>query len=686
MATAREVQRALKQSPIYRFGDREVDTRLRQIQAGGELVDAQPKAFDLLVYLIENRDRVVDKDELLEHLWSGTIVTDSALNQIVRKARSLAGDDGDRQAVIRTVQRRGFRFVAAVQPQNGEPSPGAAQANPTAEPSVAVLPFADMSPERDQEYFCDGMVEEIITELTHVPGLRVAARTSSFAFKHRADDVRESAGSSASIRFSRAASAKPAIRCESRRSSSMPRRVSIFGPSAGTASSRTCSHSGRDRAANRRGLAPLARRRRWPATVTFTADDLCDRGFAHLSRTSRRSQRFAMDLFQQALAIDPESVRAWAGSALSHVVLYRTTTSTKHHRTEALGSAARATQLGPRSAVAWTAYGAATAISDGFAGAQEAFARAIELDPTLFEAHHYFGHTCIEAGQYERAAEQFEAAAAARPDDYQALVFARQAYRSLGRAADEHSAAARQVAAAERALRADPTDARALSMSSGSLIVLGRIDEARAWTRRSCELEPDEPYVHYNAACALAHLGQVEEALTALENGTEYGRLCRPSWVEHDEDLAPLRGNPRFEALLAKMRVDDPAPPRKRVPDAPIQRSRRRTPLGACVRLLLRSCVDGWIWRWGGCTLHRLVGLVSGGRWGPRQAGRRLWCSGSRYGMSEPTPLNQLGPWDGLTEKIDLCRGRGGVGSGVALLFRRVRLGCGARADARGGQ
>jgi hypothetical protein len=97
-------------------------------------------------------------------------------------------------------------------------------------------------------------------------------------------------------------------------------------------------------------------------------------------------------------------------------------------------------------------------------------------------------------------------------------------------------------------------------MSAGSLIVLGRVDEARAWTRRSCELEPDEPYVHYNAACALAQLGEVEEALVALENGTEDGRLCRPGWVEHDEDLAVLRGNPRFEALLAKMRRDEASP------------------------------------------------------------------------------------------------------------------------------
>jgi TolB-like protein/Flp pilus assembly protein TadD len=443
---------------------------------------------------------------------------------------------------------------------------GAAQVNPAAvEPSVAVLPFADMSPQRDQEYFCDGMVEEIITELTRVPGLRVAARTSSFAFKHRANDVRD---------IGRQLGVNSVLEGSVRKAGDTLRVTAQLIDAA------TGFHLWSERwdrkledmlaiqAEIGLRIAAVLRNSRsggdGPSTVTFTADDLCDRGFAHLSRTSQRSQRFAMDLFQQALIIDPESVRASAGSALSHVVLYRTTRSTQRHRTEALRAATRATELDARSAIAWTAYGAAIAIDTGFAAAEKAFTRAIELDPTLFEAHHYFGHICIEAGEYQRAAEQYEAAATAKPDDYQALVFARQAYRSLARAADERSAAARQVAAAERALRADPTDARVLSLSSGSLVVLGRIDEARAWTRRSCELEPDEPYVHYNAACVFAQLGQIEEALTALESGTEYGRLCRPSWVEHDEDLASLRGNPRFEALLAKMRVDDPGPPRKR--------------------------------------------------------------------------------------------------------------------------
>ena len=560
MATAREAHAALKRSPTYRFGDCEVDTRLRQIKVRGELLEAQPKAFDLLVYLLEHRDRVVDKDELLEQLWSGTVVSDSALTQIVRKARSLAGDDGDRQAVIRTVQRRGFRFVADVQGRDGDSTAGPTAAEAPVEPSVAVLPFADMSPEHDQEYFCDGMVEEIITELTRVPGLRVAARTSSFAFKHRADDVRE---------IGRRLGVSTVLEGSVRKAGNRLRvTAQLIDAATGFHHwserwDRTIEDMlaiqveiGQQIASVLRGAHGKNER----PVVTFTGDDLCDRAFAYLNRTSQRSQRFAMDLFQQALALDPKCVRAWAGDALSHVVLYRTTTRMKHHRTEALQAATRATELGPSSGLAWTAFGAAIALSRGFDAAREAFTRAIRLDPTSYEAHHYFGHVCTEAGEFERAAEEYEAAAAVRPDDYQTLVFARQAYRALHRPAEERSAAARQAAAAERALHLDPTDARALSMSAGSLIVLGRVDEARAWTRRSCELEPDEPYVHYNAACVLAQLGALDEALVALENGTEDGRLCRPAWVEHDEDLAALRGNPRFEALLAKMRRDESSP------------------------------------------------------------------------------------------------------------------------------
>jgi TolB-like protein/Flp pilus assembly protein TadD len=426
-----------------------------------------------------------------------------------------------------------------------------------AEPSVAVLPFADLSAEHDQEHFCDGMVDEIVAELTRVPGLRVAARTSTFAFKHRTDDVRD---------IARRLGVNTVLEGSVRKAGERLRVTAqiIDAVTGFHLKSERWDRKLEDMLALQQEIAQRIAAalpyRTGPAAVGVTTDDLCDRGFAYLQRTSRRSQRFAVDLFGQVLALDPKSVRAWAGHALSHVVLYPTATSTQQYRADALQAATRALELGPHCAVAWTAFGAATAINDGFAAAERAFVRAIDLDPLLFETYHYFGHACFEAGEYQRAADLYERAAAVRPDDYQALMFARQAYRSLRRAAEELRAAERQVAAAERALRADPADARALSLSSGSLVVLGRVDEARDWTRRACALEPNEPYVHYNAAGVLARLGQVENALVELESGTENGRLCRPSWVEHDEDLASLRGHPRFQTLLANMRAEERGP------------------------------------------------------------------------------------------------------------------------------
>ncbi|MGD8809856.1 MAG: winged helix-turn-helix domain-containing protein, partial [Gammaproteobacteria bacterium] len=106
---------SIDNQPKYRFGRCVVDPSLRQIRIDDVVADAQPKAFDLLLYLLLNRDRVVDKDELLDKLWPGVVVSESALTQALRKARAIIGDDGNRQESIRTIQRRGFRFVADVE-------------------------------------------------------------------------------------------------------------------------------------------------------------------------------------------------------------------------------------------------------------------------------------------------------------------------------------------------------------------------------------------------------------------------------------------------------------------------------------------------------------------------------------------------------------------------------------------
>jgi adenylate cyclase len=537
--------------PIYRFGTCEVLPRQRQVRCDGVLAESQPKAFDLLLYLIANRDRVVDKDELLAKLWPRSVVTESALTQIVRKARSLVGDDGARQTVIRTFQRRGFRFIAPVEAAASEPGPLPSAQKRAVEASVAVLPFVDMSPERDQEYFCDGMAEEITNELVQIPGLRVAARTSAFAFKNRAHDVRE-IGSHLGV--------KSVLEGSVRKAGDRLRVTAqlVDAESGFHLWSERFDRPLEDMLAVQAEIAErIASALRRPqaahagAESTFTVDDFCRRGLAYLHRHGQRSQRFAIDLFRQALAIAPESARAWAGLAMSHAMLYRAVAT--GHRGEAAEAAARASELDPRSPEAWTARGMVAAIARDFPGAEAAFKKALLYGPALFEAHYYYGHACTENGRFEQAAGHYERAAELRPDDYQALVFACQVYRSLGMHEQARDAARRQLVVAERALANDPTDARALSLSAGSLILVGRITEARAWTTRACALEPDEPYVHYNAACAFALLGEIDAALTALERGTEGPNLCRPTWVERDTDLDPLRDHPRFKALLAEL-------------------------------------------------------------------------------------------------------------------------------------
>lgn len=168
------------------------------MERDGKTQAIEPQVFDLLVYLIENRERVVTRDELLENLWKGRIVSESALNGRLKQARKVVGDDGKQQNIIKTIHRRGYQFVSPVSEVN-ENNGIAAQTRSNISksdrasanvPSIAVLPFQNMSGEPEQEHFADGMSEEIITALSRVPGLIVIARNSTFVYKDRAVDVR----------------------------------------------------------------------------------------------------------------------------------------------------------------------------------------------------------------------------------------------------------------------------------------------------------------------------------------------------------------------------------------------------------------------------------------------------------------------------------------------------------------
>ena len=158
---------------VLAFGDHRLDIERRELRRGAELIAIEPKAFDLLVFLVHHRNRVVSKDDLLQAVWGGRIVSESALTTRINAVRRALGDDGAAQRLIRTFTRKGVRFIGEVAEMPDQAPPAADR------PSIAVLPFQNMTGDPEQEYFVDGMVEEITTAIARLPWLFLIARNSA---------------------------------------------------------------------------------------------------------------------------------------------------------------------------------------------------------------------------------------------------------------------------------------------------------------------------------------------------------------------------------------------------------------------------------------------------------------------------------------------------------------------------
>ena len=180
----------------YLFEDCVLDADRRELRRRSALVAVEPQVFDLLVHLVRNRDRVVSKDELLATIWQGRIVSESALFNRINAARSALGDTGEEQRLIKTLPRKGLRFVGDVR-EDKAATPVGAQTHPPElpslalpdRPSIAVLPFANMSGDANQDYFADGLTEDLITALARIRWLFVIARNSTFVYKDRTVNV-----------------------------------------------------------------------------------------------------------------------------------------------------------------------------------------------------------------------------------------------------------------------------------------------------------------------------------------------------------------------------------------------------------------------------------------------------------------------------------------------------------------
>ena len=190
----------------FLFTDHTLDTDRRELRRGGEPIDVEPQVLDVLIYLVENRERVVSKDDLIASVWAGRIVSDATLSSRIYAARKALGDTGQDQKLIRTIPRKGHRFIGAVStpskgdepaaPATGPPLDGLHERSRSAlplpdRPAIAVLPFVNMSDDPEQEYFSDGISEDLITALSKLRWFFVIARNSSFAFKGKAVHIKQ---------------------------------------------------------------------------------------------------------------------------------------------------------------------------------------------------------------------------------------------------------------------------------------------------------------------------------------------------------------------------------------------------------------------------------------------------------------------------------------------------------------
>ena len=161
---------------LLAFGDYVLDGERRELRCGGELIAVEPQVFDLLVYLVQHHDRVVSKDDLLQAVWGGRIVSDSALAARINAARRALGDSGKAQGWIRTLPRKGVRFIGAVREEQA-PVPAS---SPAPRLSIVVLPFLNLSSDPEQQYFTDGITDDLTTDLSRIAGMFVISRNTAF--------------------------------------------------------------------------------------------------------------------------------------------------------------------------------------------------------------------------------------------------------------------------------------------------------------------------------------------------------------------------------------------------------------------------------------------------------------------------------------------------------------------------
>jgi TolB-like protein/Flp pilus assembly protein TadD/tRNA A-37 threonylcarbamoyl transferase component Bud32 len=463
-------------------------------------------------------------------------------------ARALAKEPSDRFATA-------TEFAQAL--HSGATPPGvAAVRGAAAAKSIAVLPFVDMSPQRDQDYFCEGIAEELINALMRIEELQVASRTSAFAFKGKNEDIKE---------IGRKLQVEHVLEGSVRKAGN---RLRITAQLLKVADGYQLWSERYDRdmedvfaiqdeiAQNiAKALRVVMTEKDFGAIAQVQTDNvqaydyyLRGRGFFHQWR--KKSLLFARQMFARAIEIDPGYALAYAGIADCCSSLYTWFDRTEEYRQESERASLKALELNPNLAEAHEARGVALTVAKRYDEAQLEFDRAIALNPKLFEAHYFFGRLFFLQGRLAEAAHRFEEAAHVRPEDFQTRMLLSGIYTSLGRSNDAATMRREALTIIAQHLQMYPDDARAYYFGAGAALAGGQKDKALNWLERALAVDPEDPLILYNVACVYAQMSKTEEAIDCLERTVSHGGTGHREWMRHDSDLDSLRGNPRFEALL----------------------------------------------------------------------------------------------------------------------------------------
>ncbi len=538
---------------VVQFGTFRFDCDSGQLWSDAQELRLTRKAAALLGALIASHDQPVAKQALFDTVWKGTVVSDDALTSCIQELRRALQDDPRNPRYIETRHRSGYRFIAPLTelPAQTLPEPRIS--------TIAVLPFADMSPARDQDYLCEGLAEEIINVLTHLDGLRVVSRTASFQFRASGLDVRD-----VGRRLNVGALLEGSVR---KRGNQL--RVTVQLIDVETGYHRWSERFDREVedvfaiedeiaeevATNLRG-SMLSSRERTALLRPGTGSEAYEyylRGRQHLPRMTQPDLLKSAAMFERAIQLDAGYAPAYAGLATVHATLHEWFGARAEDLAKAESASLRALELAPGLAETHAARGFVFTLSRRYESASQAFEQAIRINPNLFDAYYYFARAAFANGHLELSADLFGRAAQVRVEDFQSVALQAQSLQWLGRQEEATVVNREAVRRAERLIDLNPCDIRTLSLGSGALDMDGQHARALEWSQRALDLNPDDMSAIMNAVCLHARRGNKERALDLLERAVAQGWGHR-DWIENDKDYDSLRDDPRFKRLMSRLK------------------------------------------------------------------------------------------------------------------------------------